>query len=95
MLPVTLNNPVMYSPVVANTATLLVPPTLTATLPPDAPMLTLLVPLVMLLALKLTMLLLILVIRPLESTVTVGILVLLPYVPAVTAVLANVVVIAV
>ena len=35
MLPVTLNKPVTNSPVVANTATLLVPPTLTVTLPPE------------------------------------------------------------
>ena len=44
-LPVTLTNPVTYSPVVANTATLLVPPIPTATFPPEVTTVTLLVPL--------------------------------------------------
>ena len=48
ILPVTDNNPVMYSPVVANTATLLVPPIPIATLPPELTTVTLLVPLLML-----------------------------------------------
>ena len=44
-----LTTPVTYSPVDANTATLLVPPTLTATLPPELTTVTLVVPLAMLL----------------------------------------------
>ena len=45
MLPVADINPVIYSPVVANTATLPVPPTPTVTLPPELTTFTLLVPL--------------------------------------------------
>ena len=45
VLPLTLTSPVTYSPAVENTATLLVPPMLTLTLPPDAVTLTSLVPL--------------------------------------------------
>ena len=48
MFPLTLNNPVMYSPVVANTATFDVPSTLTVTLALAAAMLTFDVPLLML-----------------------------------------------
>ena len=47
-LPVALISPVTYSPVVANTATLAVPPTPTVTLPPELTIVTLLVPLLML-----------------------------------------------
>jgi len=44
ILPVAEINPVTYSPVVSYTATLLVPPTLMATLPPELTTRTLLVP---------------------------------------------------
>ena len=47
-LPDALILPVTYSPVVANTATLAVPPTPTVTLPPELTTVTLLVPLLML-----------------------------------------------
>ena len=52
-LPVTLTSPVTKAPVVANTVTLLVPPTLTAILALALPILTLLVPELIELALKL------------------------------------------
>ena len=45
ILPLALSTPVTYSPVVANTATLPVPPTPTETLPPELTTVTLLVPL--------------------------------------------------
>ena len=48
MLPVALSSPVIKAPVVANTATLEVPPMLILALPPDAPISTRLVPLLML-----------------------------------------------
>ena len=47
-LPLTLNKPVMYSPVVANTATLPVPPTPTVIFPPALTTVTLLLPLLIL-----------------------------------------------
>ena len=48
ILPLALNTPVMYSPVVANTATLPVPPTPTETLPPELTTVTFDVPLLIL-----------------------------------------------
>ena len=54
MLPLTDSNPVIYSPVVANTATLLVPPMPTVTLPPELTTVTLLVPLLILATLVIT-----------------------------------------
>ena len=48
MLPDALIRPVTYSPVVAYTATFAVPPTPTATLPPELTTVTLLLPLLML-----------------------------------------------
>ena len=54
ILPVTLNNPETYSPVVANTATLPVPPTPIVTLPPELTTVTLLVPLLILATLVIT-----------------------------------------
>ena len=48
MLPVALINPVTYSPVAANTATFDVPPTPTATLPPELTTVTFELPLLML-----------------------------------------------
>ena len=48
MLPLTDNRPVMYSPVVANTATLPVPPTPTVILPPELTTVTFEVPLLIL-----------------------------------------------
>ena len=54
MLPLALINPVTYSPVVAHTATLLVPPTPTEILPPELTTVTLLVPLLMLATLVIT-----------------------------------------
>ena len=48
VLPLTLNTPVIYSPVVANTATFDVPPTPTVILQPELTTVTLLVPLLML-----------------------------------------------
>ena len=48
MLPEALTTPVTYSPEPANTATLPVPPTPTATLPPDVTTVTFDVPLLML-----------------------------------------------
>ena len=48
MLPLTDNRPVMYSPVVAKTATLLVPPTPTAMLPPELTTVTFELPLLIL-----------------------------------------------
>ena len=53
-LPLALNTPVMYSPVVANTATLPVPPTPTETLPPELTTVTFDVPLLMLATLVIT-----------------------------------------
>ena len=50
MLPLALTTPVMYSPVVANTATLGVPPTLTVAFPPELTTLTFDVPFCMLVA---------------------------------------------
>ena len=44
MVPLTFDTPVMYCPVVANTATLLVPPIPMDTLPPELTTRTLLVP---------------------------------------------------
>ena len=52
MLPLALTIPVTYSPVVANTATLLVPPMFTVALPPELTIFILLVPLAMLLGFK-------------------------------------------
>ena len=54
MLPLALNKPVMYSPVVANTATFAVPPTPTETLPPELTTVTFDVPLLMLATLVIT-----------------------------------------
>ena len=54
MLPLALNTPVIYSPVVANTATLLVPPTPTVTLPPELTTVTFDVPRLMLATLVIT-----------------------------------------
>ena len=54
ILPVTDNNPVMYSPVVANTATFDVPPMPTVTLPPELTTVTFDVPLLMLATLVIT-----------------------------------------
>ena len=49
MLPLALIKPVTYSPEVAHTTTLLVPPILTVALPPDVAILTFEVPLLILL----------------------------------------------
>ena len=54
MLPVAEINPVIYSPVVANTATLLVPSMPIVTLPPELTTVTLLVPLLILATLVIT-----------------------------------------
>ena len=54
MLPLALNKPVIYSPEVANTATLAVPPTPTETLPPELTTVTFDVPLLMLATLVIT-----------------------------------------
>ena len=54
IFPVADSNPVTYSPVVANTATLLVPPTPTAMLPPELTTVTFDVPLLMLATLVMT-----------------------------------------
>ena len=53
-LPLALSTPVMYSPVVANTATLPVPPTPTVTLPPELTTVTFDVPLLILATLVIT-----------------------------------------
>ena len=50
IVPLALITPVIYAPVVAHTTTLLVPPTLTVTLPPELTTLTLLDPFCMLVA---------------------------------------------
>ena len=54
IFPLALNKPVMYSPDVANTATLAVPPTPTETLPPELTTVTLDVPLLILATLVIT-----------------------------------------
>ena len=54
ILPLALNNPVMYSPVAANTATFAVPPTPTVMLPPELTTVTFDVPLLILATLVIT-----------------------------------------
>ena len=54
ILPLTLSTPVIYSPVVANTATLAIPPTPTVTLPPELTTVTFEFPLLILATLVIT-----------------------------------------